>query len=202
MNIFLVRHGETDHNKNRIIMGHLPTPLNETGKQQATILAKELKDKGIQAIYSSDLVRAVETAEIIKSELGVSVNYSESLREHTVGDLDGVSVDELLVELDSVKEFDEIMVKHKGEITKDFMDRVWEGFQEIARENKEKEQILIVSHGGCIRTIIARILQASEIVFDTLKQDNCCINMIEYDEKEGKEVFSIKLVNDLCHFSK
>lgn len=201
MRVFLVRHGETDHNKNRVIMGHLPTPLNETGKNQAKILAKELKEKGIQVIYSSDLVRAAETAEIISSELNLSVNYTDKLREHTLGDLDGVGISELLDEMESLKEFDDLMSKHNGEQTKYFMTRVWEEFRTIARENKEKDYILIVTHGGCIRSIIARILDASEVVFDTIKQYNCCINVIDYAESEGKEKFSIDLVNDVCHFT-
>ncbi len=201
MKIFLVRHGETDHNKNRIIMGHLPSPLNDLGRDQASILAKELKFKGIQGIYSSDLVRATETAEIISSELDLPVTYTSNLREHTIGDLDGKGVSEVLDELNSLKEFDDLMIEHNGELTKDFMDRVWNGFRDIVKENKEKESILIVTHGGCIRSVIAKILQASEIVFDKLKQENCCINIIEYTEKDGKELFSIKLVNDLCHFS-
>ncbi len=201
MRIFLVRHGETDHNKNRVIMGHLPTPLNETGKNQAKILADELKEKGIQIIFSSDLVRAAETAEIISSELNLPVTYTDQLREHTLGDLDGVGISELLDEMDSLKEFDDLMTKHNGEQTKDFMTRVWEEFRNIARENKEKENVLIITHGGCIRSIIARILDASEVIFDTIKQYNCCINIIDYTESEGKELFSIDLVNDICHFT-
>ncbi len=202
MRIFLVRHGETDHNKNRIIMGHLPTPLNETGKNQAKILAEELKEKGIQVIYSSDLVRAAETAVIISSELNLPVNYTDKLREHTLGDLDGVGISELLDEMDSLKEFDDLMTKHNGEQTEDFMTRVWEEFRNIARKNKEKDYVLIVTHGGCIRSIIAKILDASEVVFDTIKQYNCCINIIDYIESEEKEEFSIDLVNDICHFAK
>ncbi|MCE7748334.1 MAG: histidine phosphatase family protein [Candidatus Heimdallarchaeota archaeon] len=202
MRIFLVRHGETDHNKNRIIMGHLPTPLNETGKNQAKILAEELKGKGIQVIYSSDLVRAAETAVIISSELNLPVNYTDKLREHTLGDLDGVGISELLDEMDSLKEFDDLMTKHNGEQAEDFMNRVWEEFRNIARENKEKDYVLIVTHGGCIRSIIAKILDASKLVFDTIKQYNCSINIIDYIESEGKEKFSIDLVNDICHFAK
>jgi len=201
MRIFLVRHGETDHNKNRIIMGHLPSPLNETGKKQSKILAEELKEKGIQGIYSSDLVRAAETAEIISSELNLPVNYTDKLREHTLGDLDGVGISELLDEMDSLIEFDDLMIKNNGELTEDFMTRVWEEFRNIARENKEKDFVLIVSHGGCIRSIIARILDASEVIFDNIKQHNCCINIIDYTESDGKEKFSIELVNDVCHFS-
>ncbi|MCE7739003.1 MAG: histidine phosphatase family protein [Candidatus Heimdallarchaeota archaeon] len=201
MRLFLVRHGETDHNKNRVIMGHLPTPLNETGKDQVKILADELKDKGIQLIYSSDLVRAVETAEIISLELNLPVKYTDKLREHTLGDLDGVGISELLDEMESLKEFDDLMTKHNGELTEDFMTRVWEEFRNIARENKEKDFVLIVTHGGCVRSIIARILDASELIFDNIKQHNCCINIIDYTESEGKEKFSIELVNDVCHFT-
>ncbi len=201
MKLVLVRHGETDSNKNGIIMGHLPTPLNELGREQATVLARELRSKGIQKIYSSDLVRAKETAEIISAELNLPVTYSYNFREHTIGDLDGKGVSEVLDSLDLLEEFDELMIKHNGEITRDFINRVWTGFNKAVEENRDKDCVLIVTHGGCIRSIIAKILQASEIVFDSLKMDNCCINVVEFAEKREKEIFSVELVNDVCHFS-
>lgn len=182
-------------------MGHLPIPLNETGKKQAQDLANELKDKGIEAIFSSDLIRTVETTKIINSTLNVPVTYYEELREHSLGKYDGRGVDEFLGELDTLEKFDDLMVKIGGETTGVFVNRVWAIFENIAKMNKEKENILILTHGGCNRSVILKILGSSELIFDNLKQDNCCINEIIYTNKGGKDNFLIESVNHMCHIS-
>jgi len=180
-------------------MGHLPIPLNETGKKQAEDLATELKDKGIEAIFSSDLIRTEETTKIINSTLNVPVTYFEELREHSLGKCDGMSIDEILGELDTLEKFDDLMVKIDGETTGVFVDRVWNVFEKIVKTNQDKENILILTHGGCNRSIISKILDASEIIFDNLKQENCCINEIVYTNKGDKDNFLIESVNHMCH---
>ena len=144
--------------------------------------------------------RTEETTAIINSTLNVPVIYYEELREHTLGEYDGMGVSEFLDELDSVEEFDKLMIESKGEITDDFVERVWDIFNKIAEMNVDKDNILIMTHGGCIRSIIAKILEASAIIFDNLKQDNCCINEIIYTKKDNKSNFLIESVNDMCHF--
>ena len=207
MKIYLCRHGETDHNKNGIIMGHLPIPLNTKGKKQSKNLAKELENKGIEIIFSSDLKRAKETTEIINSVLNVPIIYYEKLREHSLGKYDGMKIGELHEILENLDKFDSLMTQIGGEITGEFVNRVWSIFKEIAKSNEDKENILIITHGGCIRSVVAKILEASEIVFDNLKQDNCCINVIScytkdydsYNKKDDKEHFLIETLNSICH---
>ena len=105
-------------------MGHLPIPLNKTGQQQAEVLANILESKQIEIIYSSDLKRTEETTEIIKSTLNVPVIYFEELREHTLGEYDGMGVSEFLDKLDTVEEFDKLMVESSGEITNVFVNKL------------------------------------------------------------------------------
>ena len=69
MNIILVRHGETDYNRDRLLMGQLDIPLNDKGLTQAKTVAKVLVEKNISQIYTSDLQRATKTAEIICSKI-------------------------------------------------------------------------------------------------------------------------------------
>ncbi len=92
MHILIVRHGQSTGNLNRIFQGQGPFPLTDKGKIQAVLVAKELKDKyeSIDCIYSSDLVRAKESTEIIANILGITeVNFVEGFREHNCGILEG-----------------------------------------------------------------------------------------------------------------
>jgi broad specificity phosphatase PhoE len=85
MRAVLVRHGETDHNANDIFQGYAPVPLSARGRQQAVLVAERLVSLRPQMLYSSDLRRAQETADIISQRLGLPVQPCEGLREWNVG---------------------------------------------------------------------------------------------------------------------
>src|SRR5579871_2475081 len=93
--LLLARHGETDWNSERRWQGHADRPLNDTGRAQAAELAESLDGTAIAAIYSSDLARARETAEIVAARLGLTVVLDPGLREVDVGDWSGVRHDEV-----------------------------------------------------------------------------------------------------------
>ena len=85
--IVVVRHGETVANKQGVLQGHLDTPLNETGVIQAQAIAERLKNRSFDAIYSSDLQRAANTARaIVAHHSQVDIVYTEELREWNLGD--------------------------------------------------------------------------------------------------------------------
>src|SRR5918995_6148846 len=88
--IILARHGETDWNLERRWQGHSDRPLNETGLAQAEELAEELAGEPIAAVYSSDLVRAHETARIVAHRLGLDVVAVPGLRERRFGSWEGL----------------------------------------------------------------------------------------------------------------
>jgi probable phosphoglycerate mutase len=79
--IVAIRHGETAWNVDTRIQGHLDIPLNATGRWQASRMAEALADEAISAVYSSDLSRALETAEALGAVLGLSVVTDDRLRE-------------------------------------------------------------------------------------------------------------------------
>jgi probable phosphoglycerate mutase len=87
--ILLARHGETDWNSERRWQGHEDRPLNDVGRAQARELADTLADRAIDVVYSSDLVRAHETALIVAGRLGLPVEIDAGLREVDVGDWSG-----------------------------------------------------------------------------------------------------------------
>jgi len=95
--IYLIRHGETDWNSERRFQGQTDIPLNKKGKLQANLLAQRIFNEGVRfsALYSSDLARAKETAEIIASYHNLQVGLINGLRERFFGNLQGVTIDEI-----------------------------------------------------------------------------------------------------------
>ena len=91
--LLLARHGETDWNREGRWQGGSDTSLNERGREQARELAQQLDS--VDAIYSSDLARAAETAAIIAGTLGVEVRVDPRLRERSFGDWEGLNAEEI-----------------------------------------------------------------------------------------------------------
>ena len=89
--IIAIRHGETDWNVATRIQGQLDIGLNATGRWQAARLTQALADEHIDAIYSSDLARARETAEAIARDRGATVATNAGLRERAFGDFEGLN---------------------------------------------------------------------------------------------------------------
>jgi broad specificity phosphatase PhoE len=198
--IYLIRHGTTDYGVKNYTTGHKDIPLNKIGKEQAKATAKFLKDKDISKIFSSALSRARETAQIIASELDLTVKEYDELMEQSAGKLDGVPFTEFYDALKKAGTFEQMIIQAGGEPSKKFEARVWNKFLEIIHNNEDHENILIVSHGGVCRLILCRVLESN--LGAGIYQGNCCINIIEYDnEREDKFDFIIALVNYTDHLN-
>ena len=92
--LYIIRHGQSDGNAEGRFGGHGPTPLSKLGLEQAERTAKLLAKEEISAIYSSDLLRAVQTAEPLAKLLNLKINKSKAFRERNVGVLEGLTFDE------------------------------------------------------------------------------------------------------------
>ena len=92
--VLLVRHGESRGNAERRFGGHSPTPLSELGHRQAEATARALSNERVTAIYSSDLLRAVQTAEPLARATGLEVARTAALRERSVGLMEGLTFEE------------------------------------------------------------------------------------------------------------
>jgi len=143
--ILLARHGETDWNRERRWQGWADPPLNDTGRAQARELAERLRDTPFDAVYSSDLRRAHETAEIVAEPHGVPVIADPRLREVDVGSWSGLLHAE-------IEERYPDGVRPDGETREEHAARVVAAVEEIARDNLGR-RILIVTHGGSIRAL-------------------------------------------------
>ena len=144
--VLLARHGETDSNRERRWQGQRQTPLNDTGRAQARVLARELASDPPQAIYCSDLDRARETADLVAVELGLTARPDPRLREVDVGDLAGRSLAELPG--DWARPIDYLLA-HRPDLFETMRSRVVAALREIAAAH-EDGRVLVVTHGGPI----------------------------------------------------
>lgn len=142
----LVRHGETDWNREGRWQGHADPPLNETGRRQAREVAEQLADVRLDAIYSSDLRRALETAEIIGARTGMTPQATASLREVDVGSWSGLTRGEIAERFPG-------MDAHDGETRDEHAARVRAELRRMLAAHPG-ERILLVTHGGSLRQIL------------------------------------------------
>ena len=156
----LVRHGETDMNKQRIMQGgNIDMPLNATGKKQAKAAAETMKDEKFDVILSSGLKRAIDTASIISKELGIPyTGVVAEFNERDYGEWTGKSVDDILaahMPKPPIKGLTPIWLKDtppKGESFDAFVGRVRRGHDRLLREYAGKK-VLLVAHGGVQRAM-------------------------------------------------
>src|ERR1051325_5375271 len=92
--VLLIRHGQSQGNAERRFGGHTPPPLSALGRAQADATARALASENITAIYSSDLLRAVQTAEPLARETGLPINQTSAFRERSVGHMEGLTFEE------------------------------------------------------------------------------------------------------------
>jgi probable phosphoglycerate mutase len=153
--LLLTRHGETDWNAERRWQGHSDPPLNERGREQARELAATLD--GVDVIYSSDLARARETADIVGERLGLRVRLDSRLRERSFGSWEGRTWEEL--EVDESEDLGRWMAGDShgpddAEPYEEFSARIESFLDEVVLRHPA-ERVLVVGHGGSIRAIHA-----------------------------------------------
>jgi probable phosphoglycerate mutase len=159
--LYLIRHGQTDWNVRHLIQGQTDISLNLEGQTSARELAQEFKDIKFDRVYSSDLLRAKETAEIIALEHKLAVETTRALRERYFGEFQGKTPDhlqELNDTLASLTDEERYSYTHNGmvESDKDIMDRFITFIREIAVANLGKT-ILVATHSGVIRAFLTKL---------------------------------------------
>lgn len=186
----LIRHGETAWNAERRLQGHTDTPLNPKGVLQARQMAQALKDinLGFDVLYTSDLKRAVDTANAVVELFGVEAQVDSALRERNFGALQGLSITEApLLRPDIWQAHIARNLDHDlegGESIQQFSLRVRNGLDSIQKRHAGKT-ILVVSHGGTLdmmyRIASNQSLSAQRIV----SVPNASLNWISHEESSG-----------------
>ncbi|MES2668206.1 MAG: histidine phosphatase family protein [Patescibacteria group bacterium] len=157
MKIFLIRHGETTGDIEDRYGGTYDDHLTENGRQQLQETALKLAGTQVDRIYSSTLIRAKESAEIINAELGTEIEFLDGLQERGYGVLGGLTKE------GAIETYPEAVELHKdpantdpeGESQTDFTERVLNTFESIFK--KPYGTIAIVSHGGPLKVIMRHL---------------------------------------------
>jgi probable phosphoglycerate mutase len=162
--LILLRHGETEWNLSGRWQGQAAdTPLTELGREQARIVAGRLRSYPISAIYSSDLVRAFETAQIVGELLGVAPLVDPALRESDIGAWTGLTWDQIVVrypdEVAAMMAGQEVR-RGGGESYGELQARLAAAAANIAARHPG-QTVLLVSHGAALRSLVAHALDAS-----------------------------------------
>lgn len=153
MILYIVRHGETEENQQKILQGHLPGTLTTQGKAQVAATAEQLAAMGVpfDAIVSSDLQRAVDSAHIIGSRLHLEVETTPMLRERNWGEFTGMSIAEASerFRIDGQWCFPEGTVETEAEI----FARAQEALTMLGAHHGES--LIVVTHGQFARNLLA-----------------------------------------------
>jgi 2,3-bisphosphoglycerate-dependent phosphoglycerate mutase len=150
--LILARHGETDWNRDGRFQGHADPPLNDRGRAQARALAALLDDDVIEAIYSSDLRRAHETAQIVAERKGLPVIVDSHLRERDVGQWAGLTLAQIEERFpEQIRLWREGTIS-AGESRESLTERVVAAARRIALAHPEGH-VLVVTHGGAARML-------------------------------------------------
>ena len=161
--LVLVRHGEATWNRLGKIQGQVHTPLTDQGKIQAQQLAHELKTQKIDKIYSSKLLRAQQTAEIIQKHVKAPVFYDHGLGAREFGDFSGQTIQ--AVESGYPKLVEDWYAKKpefrppNGESTQEFLERTAKFLDKLANNDNNDKTVLLVTHREVIQMAIHLISQ-------------------------------------------
>jgi broad specificity phosphatase PhoE len=158
--LIVVRHGETDWNRQNRFQGHADQSLNEAGRSQARELAEQLFGEPVTALYTSPLLRASETADIVGGVLGLEARRLDALREIDVGAWEGLTIEEVRARYPEHADGGWRSGWEDGETYDELERRVIPALLALGSRH-DGEHILAVTHAGPLRAAIAASMQLS-----------------------------------------
>lgn len=206
LHVLLLRHGQTDHNAQGILQGHSQTELNAEGHRQAGLLATRLRsfEPRLEALVSSDLMRAAQTAAPIAVALGLAVHQTPVWRERGFGPYEGKSIGEADTWRVATGNWD----LPGAEPTTGFRARVRDALLDVVRIYGSRHCVAVVTHGAVIRTVLT-LLNEGELALasDAAKPDsppiaNCSILQLSAEVTGmSPPAWRVACVNDVAHLT-
>ena len=199
MNIYILRHGQTNLNRYGKYQGIADIEINELGKQQAELLGSRLKKYNIDVIYSSNLKRAMQTSYIINKYINASIVVKEELREIEMGEWVTLSIEERYI---NHRDYANEWAKHLedmpypgGECGADVYKRAGKVIAEIT--SREYKKVAIVTSGGTIAVLLSHFMGLEQHKRFNMEIDNCSISAVRYDSDSRR--ITVKCINDTGH---
>jgi broad specificity phosphatase PhoE len=161
---YIVRHGETEWNVKRIVQGHKDSALTHEGKRQAHLLKVHFRKISFAAVYSSDLLRAKKTAQIINWEKKLAITTTKALRERSFGYLEGKTFSQIKEDFAKLipryQKESQLQAGKNGlariESDEEMTSRTFTFLRELSLLHQGKK-VLLVTHGGLLRTLLIHL---------------------------------------------
>jgi broad specificity phosphatase PhoE len=196
----LVRHGETEWNREDRMRGWLDVPLNERGRLQAAAVGKALQGEPIVAVYSSPLSRALDTARAFASPRGIEPVPFEPIKDFNFGEWQGHTrseVKERWADLYRVYETDPAAFRAPGgESLEGLHGRVLSGLEDLADRHRG-DTVGLASHAVTCQIALLAIQGLGPDRYWNVRQGNCAINVFY----RGERGWVIEKINDTCHLA-
>lgn len=196
MNIYLIRHGRQNSK-----LCNIDVDLSEEGRRQSALVGERLATIGMEAVYSSHLIRAVETAREANRYWNAKHIIRQELREISFGDMEGMADEEIAAKYGDFQKEQALLEQDLpypgGECAGDVMKRAIPVLEEIAASGYQN--VAVVTHGGVIRSVTSALLHMEPKYYRLLGNslENCSITEVHWNEKTGR--FLMERFNDYAH---
>ena len=197
--VIFIRHGQTEWNVTGRYQGQSDVKLTEEGKKQAEKLADNFPVAKVDAIYASDLCRAMVTAETIAKKFGLKVQAEPAFRELSFGDWEGLTYQQIVDKWeDAMANFlqhPDILEIPGGESFPAVQQRAMKRLNELI-EKHDGQTIVVVAHGAVLRTMLTAALHMPLQYLWSIRQFNTAVNIVRYDADANP---TVELLNSTAH---
>ena len=201
LELLLIRHGQTDYNAKRLVMGRQPIPLNDMGLRQVEEISERFEGTGVQAVITSPVLRARQTAEMIAKHCGgIDVEEAAGLAELDYGEWVNRDIDELIaenpVEWKKYRTRPHEMSFPGGESMEDASKRIG-AFADGIGERYEVGRVVLVSHADVIKIALVHLMGFELRHMARLSIDNCAVCMLRMTESSGPRLVLLSCTDSL-----
>ena len=200
--VVFIRHGQTEWNKTGRYQGQSDVALSGEGIEQAKCLAEYFPVDRLDAVYASDLSRAMTTARIVADRFGLAVQQEKAFREISFGDWEGLTYQEIVSgwpeAMANFLTHPDVMEIPNGETFAQVQKRAMKRLREIVAEHESQNHVVgIFAHGAVLRTMLTALMQMPLSNVWTLSQYNTAVNIVRFDEARP----TVELLNSTAHLA-
>ncbi|MCD2491754.1 histidine phosphatase family protein [Lacrimispora sp. NSJ-141] len=200
MRFILIRHGETEWNTAGRYQGQTDVPLSERGRAQAAALGKRFESIQVDAVYSSPLQRAYDTARAVAEPKGLPIHKVDGIKELDFGEWDGLTkemIEEKFGEAFSLYRIEPFHYPMAGEGTLNRAKlRVGEALEDIKEKYRHTDKtVVVVAHGGILKLAVFYLLDMSSRLYRCIELDNTSLTVIDIE----KDRSILRTLNDSHH---